>query len=279
MVTLSSDWSKYRVLVFPDNVLFTDEIARRVKDHIDAGKFVISTGISGLNINKNGFKLEKEWGIAYSGENDFHPAYFTAGKKYGDGLPGMPLSLYSSGIDVLPLAGTKEEAHIVKPYQNRTWDGDYAIVYNPPQEVTGKPELTVNGNVAHFCHRIFSGYFDKASVELRKLFSNVLNDFHRKPVLKTENLPAFARAFVTEQPNRRMVHLLSYLPEMRGKTPIIEEGIELHDVKIMLCDERKTTNRVYLAPGKADLSFKNENGYTEIVLPRSKGYSLIVFEK
>ena len=279
VVTLSSDWSKYRVLVFPDSVLFTDEIARRVKAHTDAGKFVISTGVSGLDTGENGFKLEKEWGIAYTGENDFHPAYFMAGEKYGDGLPDMPLSLYSSGIDVQPMTGVKVEARMVKPYQNKAWDGDYAVVYNPPQEVTRKPELTVNGNVAHFCHRIFSGYYEKASVELRRLFSNVLNDFHREPVLKTENLPAFARVFVTEQPNRRMVHLLSYLPEMRGKTPIIEEGIELHDVKIMLHDEEKTINRVYVAPEKTDLAFRNVTGYTEVTLPCSKGYSLIVFEK
>ena len=75
-----------------------------------------------------------------------------------------------------------------------------------------------------------------------------------------------------------MVHLLSYLPEMRGKTPMIEEGIELHNVKIMLRDEKKNVNRVYVAPEKTVLSFQNVNGYTEVTIPQSKGYSLIVFE-
>ena len=307
VVTLPADWSKYRVLIFPDNVLFSDEIAERVKAHIDAGKFVISTGISGLNIQRTGFALEKEWGIKYLGDNDFDPAYFTVGEKYSQGLPDMALSLYSSGIDVQPLVGydvvsvnsrggdvacnvstttgrhffvdmTLVEAWMVKPYQNRGWDGDYAIFYNPPQEVTGKPALTLNGKVAHFSHRIFSGYYEKASVELRQLFSNVLDKIHPDPVVKTENLPAFARVFVTEQPNRRMVHLLSYLPEMRGRTPMIEEGIDLLDVKIRLRDENKSINRVYAAPDKNDLSFKNINGYTEVTVPRTKGYSLLVFE-
>jgi len=114
---------------------------------------------------------------------------------------------------------------------------------------------------------------------LRQLFSNVLNAFHPEPVVKTENLPAFARVFVTEQPNRRMVHLLSYLPEMRGRTPMIEEGIDLLDVKIRLRDENKSINRVYAAPDKNDLPFKNINGYTEVTVPRTKGYSLLVFEE
>ena len=74
------------------------------------------------------------------------------------------------------------------------------------------------------------------------------------------------------------MHLLSYLPEMRGKTPMIEEGIELHDVKIMLWDKNKTVNRVYVAPEKKELSFKYLGGYTEVTLSVSKGYSLIVFE-
>ncbi|MDR2916866.1 MAG: alpha-L-fucosidase [Tannerella sp.] len=278
VVTLSSDWSKYKVLIFPDSVLFTDETAQRVKTHIDAGKTVISTGFSGLNIRKNGFALEKEWGIKYEGENDFNPAYLTVGKKFNAGLPEMPLSLYSSGTDVRPLADTKVEANLIKPYQNISWDGDYAILYNPPQEVTDKPGLTVNGNVIHFSHRLFSGYYDKASVELRRLSSNVLNAFHREPVLKTENLPAFARVFVTAQPNRRMVHLLSYLPEMRGKTPIIEEGIELSHVKIMLRDENKIIKKVYLAPEKTELPANHLNGYAEVTIPKSQGYSLIVFE-
>ena len=277
VVTLSADWSKYRVLVFPDSVLFADATAKRVKTHLDAGKFVISTGISGLNTEKTAFALEKEWGIKYIGENEFDPAYFSAGKRFGQGLPDMALSLYSSGIDVQPMAGTSVEAHLVNPYQNRGWDGDYAVYYNPPQQVADRPELTVNGRVAHCCHRLFAGYYEKASVELRRLFANVLNEFHPEPVLKTENMPVFARAFVTEQPGRRMVHLLSWLPEMRGKTPMIEEGMVLHNVKIMLRDERGTVSRVYLAPEMTELPFEHCQGYAEVVVPESRGYGLVEF--
>ena len=278
VVTLFSDWSKYEVLIFPDSVLFTDEISKRAKAHIDAGKYVISTGISGLNTDKTEFELEKEWGIRYLGENNYNPSYFTVCKQFGKGLPDMPLSLYSSGIDVLPLEGTNAEAYLVKPYQNITWDGIYAITYNPPQEVTEKPALTINDSVAHFSHRIFTGYFEKASVELRKLFSNVLNSFHSESVLKTKNLPTFARIFVTEQPGRRMVHILSYIPEMRGKTPIIEEGIEINNIKIMLRDKNKTLKNVYSAPQKTELSFQHADDYVEVIIPKCKGYSLIVFE-
>lgn len=42
VVTEFSDWSKYKVLVIPDDIIFTEEIARRVKAHIAAGKAVIN---------------------------------------------------------------------------------------------------------------------------------------------------------------------------------------------------------------------------------------------
>jgi hypothetical protein len=279
VVTTFSDWSKYKVLVIPDNITFNEEVAGRVKAHIAAGKAVISTGSSGLDKEKTRFVLEKEWGVRYVGENEFDPAYFTAGKDINAGLPDMPLSLYSTGIEIDPLPGTKIEANLIKPYYNRHWDGEYAFYYTPPDKVTDRPALTVNGRVAHFSHRIFTGYSQQASVELRRVFSNVLDGFLPAPLFRSENLPSFARAFVTEQPGRRMVHILSYVPEMRGtKTQMIEEPVELHNVKISLRDDGKSPRRVYLAPGKKSLPFRVSEGYINVTIPVSNGYSLVVFE-
>jgi hypothetical protein len=279
VVTEFSDWSKYKVLVIPDDIIFTDEIARRVKAHIAAGKAVISSGSSGLDQEKKQFALEKEWGIKFIKECDFDPAYFTVGKNFNHNMPDMPLSLYSSGIEMEPLPGTSVEAYLIKPYYNRGWDGEYAFYYNPPDKVTDKPALTINGKVAHFSHRIFSGYYDQAPVELRTVFTNVLDKFLPDPLIKYENLPSFSRVFVTEQPGRKMVHLLSYVPEMRGsKTQMIEEPIELHDVKIAIRNDGRTPKKVYLAPDKTSLPFKLIDGYTHVTIPVSKGYSLVVLE-
>jgi hypothetical protein len=279
VVTEFSDWSKYKVLVIPDDILFNAEIARRIKDHIAAGKAVISSGSSGLDQDMKYFVLEKEWGVKYIGKNDFDPAYFTVGKNFNRGLPDMPLSLYSSGVDVEPLPGTSVEANLIKSYYNRGWDGIYAFYYNPPDKVTDKPALTINGKVAIFSHRIFSGYYDQAPVELRTVFGNVLSNLLPDPLIKCENLPSFSNVFVTEQPGRKMVHLLSYVPEMRGaNTEMIEEPIELRNVKISLRIEGKSPAKVYLAPDRKSLPFKLLDGYISVTIPVSKGYSLIVFE-
>lgn len=279
VVTLASDWSKYKVLIFPDNITFDEEITRRVKRHISEGKAVISTGSSGIDKENRRFSLEQEWGIRYIGENDFDPAYFHVEKNYTHGMPDMPLSLYSSGIDMKSSKGTRVGAFLIKPYYNRMWDGEYAFYYNPPDKVTEKPALTIHNRVAHFSHRIFSGYFEKASVELRTVFNNVLQQFLPNPLIKQENLPSFARAFVTEQPKRTMVHLLSYIPEMRGRTQMIEEPIELSDLTISIRQDNKDFKNIYSAPDRERLSYQVTGDYIEITLPKSKGYSLIVLEE
>jgi len=279
VVTLACDWSKYKVLVIPDHITFSEQVAERVKAHIDAGKAVISSGISGLDPEEKRFVLEKEWGIRYTGKNNFDPAYFTAGKNYNRDLPDMPLSLYSTGIDAEPLAGTKVEAYLVKPYFNRGWDGEYAFYYTPPDKITDIPALTINGKVAHFSHRIFTGYADQAPVELRTVFRNVLDSFFPDPLIRYQNLPSFSRVFVTSQPNRKMVHILSYVPEMRGsKTQMIEDAVEMNNVKISLRNEGKNPRKVYLAPERKSLPFKISNGYINVTVPSVKGYALVVFE-
>ena len=86
------------------------------------------------------------------------------------------------------------------------------------------------------------------------------------------------RAFVTEQPGRRMIHLLSYVPELRGKTQMIEEPVELRDVKIALRADGKSPGKVYLAPGRKPLRYKVVDGYIELTVPECNGYSLVVVE-
>src|SRR5690554_2576423 len=102
VVTTYSNWSKYKVLVIPDDITFNEEVTRRVKAHISAGKKVIASGSSGLNSDKSHFAMEEEWGVRYTGENDFDPAYFTVDKSFSSEIPDMPISLYSTGINVEP---------------------------------------------------------------------------------------------------------------------------------------------------------------------------------
>jgi len=279
IVTLASDWSKYEVLIFPDDILFDETTAEKVRSHILSGKAIISSGSSGLDMAEKEFVLKREWGVEYLGKNDFDPAYFSVSGSLKNGLPDMPLSLYSSGINMKPLEGTRTESLLIQPYYNKHWDGEYAFYYTPPDKITDIPALTIHGKVAHFSHRIFSGYAYQAPVELKTIFANVLNGFLPRPMVKCENIPSFGRIFLTAKPNRKMVHLLSYIPELRGRIQMIEEPITMTDIKLSLRLDGKPPRRVYLAPDKKSIPFKIVDGYVQVNIPVSKGYSLLVFEQ
>ena len=117
-------------------------------------------------------------------------------------------------------------------------------------------------------------------MELRQVFANVLNNFLPNPLLKTENMPSFARAFVTEQLGRRIVHVLSYVPESRGeKTEMVEEPIPIPNAKIALRNDGKAPKRIYIALNEKKLKGENRGGYTHVNIQLINGYALVVFEE
>jgi hypothetical protein len=279
IVTKASDWDKYQILIFPDSILFDKEIAGRVKNHLRAGKKIIASAFSGLDLTKQKFVLENDWGVIYDGDCDFSPAYFVSSGSLSEGIPEMPNSTYSEGAKIKALESTKICAKIVKPYFDTQWDGLHAFFYNPPERETDLPFLVVNNNVAHFSHAIFSGYKKWASIPLRKIFSNVLDHFLPEPILKTRNLPSFARAFVCEQNSRRIIHILAYLPEKRGHdSEIIEDEISIADIEIALHQDAGDTQKLYLAPENKNIKFTTENNYIKFKLPLLKGYAMIIVE-
>ena len=278
IINADADFSQYRLLILPDEVLLTPETTAKIKAFLDDGKAVISTGYSGLDLEKKNFAMEKEWGIKYIGECPFDPSFFQTMPQLSNNLPEIPLALYKRGIEVSADNNTEVAAVLVKPYFNREWDGVYSNFYLPPDQVTNLPLVTFNGKVAHISSPIFSAYYELASVELRTLFANVLSGLMPEPLLKVSGLPSFGKATVTTQPGRRMVHLINYVPELRGKSEIVEEPLFAKEIKISILIENFMPKTAYLAPEKKELKLKHEGNYVSVIIPEICGYQLIVFE-
>ena len=75
-----------------------------------------------------------------------------------------------------------------------------------------------------------------------------------------------------------MVHLINYVPELRGKSEIVEEPLYAANVKISLRHDGRIPSRAYLAPGHQKLPLKINGNYAEITVPDIRGYQLVVFE-
>lgn len=274
-----ASWDKYDLLVLPDFVTMDAETQKRIRKHLDKGGRIIASADSGLSEARDAF-IFPEWGVSYLGDDDFNPAFFNVKPEFAKGFPDMPMNFYAAGNKVEALPQTDVLGTIVAPYYNRHWDGEHGFVYLPPNRDIGRPAITCTANVGYVSHRIFTSYYDCAPLPARQILANLLKRLLPKPLLKTPGAPSFTRATVTEQPGRRMVYFLSYMPEHRGAScNMIEEPLVVENQKIMLRMDEQKFAKAYLAPSRQPLPLSFEDGYACVTLPRICGWSVIVFEE
>lgn len=273
------DISGYKVIILPDNVQVDEDLQRKLEKNLEGGSVIISSAFSGLKPDMSGFALD-EYKLDYKGPCSHKPCYFLAGTKAGSDIPDMPVAVYEPGIMMDALSGAEELAKLIRPYSNEgSWDGFHKYLYNPPEKDTCSPALARSGRLIHFSFPLFKGYYDHASMFYKKLFHNCLKMLFSEPLIKTENMPSFGQAALTINGRQCMVHLLSYVPELRGKSMnVIEEPVEVRDITVSLRNDGKEFKKAYLAPCLTGLDFKKEGLYTVVRLPLLKGYQMIVFE-
>ncbi len=270
-------WDKYKLLIFPDDVVFNDEITRRVEDHLARGGKVIASSRSGLDATGEKFAIPS-WPAIYEGETENNPFYFMPAGKLAVGLPQMPLSIYASGSKVRSAEGATAQMFCVKPYLTPGWDGLRTNYYNAPDAVSDEPFLVQKGNVAYFSGEIFTGYSKRAPIQLRQLLAAVMNELLPELKLRTANLPSFGRAFVQEKGNTEIVHLLAYCPEQRCQATALEDRITVLNAEISLRTDGRQVSKVYLAPNRQELPHQVKDGYCTVTLPQFTSYALLVFE-
>ncbi len=277
IIDTASDWSPYRLLILPDSVTLDEPLAQRIKRYLAEGGAILSSARSGLNREESALALPEEWGVEHLGESEHQPAFFEPAPAFARQLPAMPLALYTGGLAVRALPGTTIGATLTRPYYNHQWDGTHAFYYIPPDAPTQEPLLTLHGRVAHLTHPLFTVYEEKvASVELRQLVSNAIDALLPDPLLRVSDAPSFLKTTVTHQPGRRIVHLLAYVPELRGKSEMVEEPIHIAGCRVAL-RRGEGSCTVSLAPEGRPLPFEEAGGYLVVNVPPFRGYAMLIF--
>ena len=271
-------WEKYKLLIFVDDVVFTPEIAGRVKAHIDRGGAVLASAESGLTPDRSGFALKDDWPVEYVGPSPWNPLFYQPEGPLGNGLPELPLVFYSTGTQVKAARDAEVNLYCVKPYVNSGWDGLRTNYYIPPEDKTDVPFVARKRNVVYIAGKLFEGYFNQAMKDDRVLLKNILELLDTTPQMKTANLPSFSRAFLQFKGDWKMVHLLTYCPERRMNATALEDRPTVRNAVVSVRTDGKAVGKVYLAPTGQDVPFVNENGYCTATIPQVDGYALVIFE-
>ncbi len=272
-------WDKYKLLIFPDKVTFTDEVVKRVKKHLQAGGKIIASSESGLRPDGKAFALADQWPVKYVAPTAHNPLFFQSEGRFSTGLAeNMALAVYASGLSTTANAAAEVHMPCVKPYVNFGWDGIRGNYYIPPQGPTDEPFLIQKGNITYIAGEIFQGYWLKAALHLRRLLANILADVLPCPKLRVAGMPGCARAVVQCKGKWELLHLVAYAQEKRGDFSVIEDRVELKNVQLELRTDGKKVRSVYLAPAKQKLPFTQKDDYCKIVVPEASGYALVVVE-
>ena len=269
-----ADFRRYKVLILPDSHRLDEKLAGKLRAYLDSGGKLLLSDESGLDPAGKHFVLPT--GVEYEGPWKHEAQYVEVLQDLRQGLPDMVQESYETGAAVKAAAGTRLLARIWQAYFDRDYR-HFQVAQTPYSQPTDYAAVTQSGNIVYIAIPIFRTYAQSGYAFYRRLVANCLDRLLPEPLLRAEG-PTTLEATVTEQPGRRIVHLLHYIPERRApEVDIVEDVIPLYNVKVAVRRDQRP-RQVYLAPQRQNLSFDYTDGYVRVVVPAVNGHQMVVCE-
>lgn len=279
LVDEASDFNQYRVIIAPDNVIFSPILEDKISCFLNQGGSLLLTHESGLNPKKSNFVLP-DFKVKYLGPSGYDVDYFRVGESISENLStDYDYVLYKKGSKVEALEGSKVLSFLTHPYFNRDWKRFCSHRQTPPDKVSDDPFVIQQGKIIYISNPLFQAYREFGYAPYKTIVSNCLKLLLPDPMIQAENLPSAAELTVLEQNDhkRDIIHILFYVPERRGRIDIIEDIFPLRNVTLRYKSFMKPT-RVYLAPQKEEVGFSFEEGCININVKTISGHQMIVIE-
>jgi hypothetical protein len=294
VVDSASHLSRYKVVVLPDNIPVSEELAARLEAYLADGGAVIASFESGMDEAKSAFVL-KALGVRLrsEGPRDLtgelvrgkvfmrgdYAEYVLPTGPIGKGLPETEHVMVVRGMDVQAEPGAEVLVNKVLPYFDRTYEHFCSHRQTPSSGRIGGPAVVRNGRAIYFANPIFTEYNAVAPRWDKQMFLNALDLLAPEPLVRHDG-PTTMQVTVNEQAaeNRWVVHLLHYIPERRSQhIDIIEDVIPLYDVKVSVRVPQHV-EAVTCVPEREALAFERKGDRVEFVLPELVGHQMIALD-
>jgi hypothetical protein len=270
-----SDFSPYAVIVLPEGVAVTADMAERLKTYLKTGGKLLVCGSAGLDPVDGDYLLADVMGANYGGPAEFAPDYLMLSEEIAQGIEPMAHSCELQGVRLRPQPGVEVLAYAGKPYFNRTWQHFCSHQYTPCEGQTDEPVIIQNGGVITIARPLFSEYAQSAKRVHKQVIGNCLNRLLNQPRVGANNLPSTGIVTVRQQNKDLIVHVLHYVHQRRGKIlDIIEDRIPLHNVELSIKAAQQPA-AVELVPEHTELSAAYDAGYVRFTVPVVDGYQII----
>ena len=271
-IDIETDFSKYKLIILPDRVPLDKELAKKLKAFTQNGGKVLSTGLSGIN-ETGEFMLD--FGCEFDCKNEFEPSYARPRFEIKS-LKNSAFLIYSDEYKLKNVTG-EVLIDCENPYFNRTFEHFCSHHHTPNNPDDKNPAAVIGRDGAYIAWDIFNEYASVGSIAVKEIVIEIIERLMQDKTVKT-NLPAQGVITVTNQGNRKNVHLLYAAPVKRGEyTEIIEDLLPVYNTKVSVKCERRPL-KIYLAPEREEISFDFDGNYAHFTVEKFECHQIVSLE-
>ncbi len=292
-----ADFSAYGLIILPDNVSVREDTAVKLRDYADKGGKLLGLFESIMEKKELAalFQVEEEEtqpltkdGIpkrnVIPGERNEYAEYLKMEKDspFAAGLKDTEYVQYRKGYKVRSLenGSAHTEGWTVLSHFDRDWRHFCSHKQTPSSGKVEGPAVVRAGNRVYLSHPHFSLYYQRAPRWSKVLVGNALDYLLETPLVRHDG-PSSLRVQLRVQKNeggRKILHLLHYIPERRGKEfDIVEDVIPLYDINITIrCGEKPSL--VKTVPEERELDWDHDGICLNFTVPEINGHTMISIE-
>ena len=269
-----ADFSAYKLLILPDQILLCDGLTQKIKDYMAGGGKVLMTGFSGLNFDMNAFMIDVE--AEFAGMNEYRPDYLIPEFDTVNGKTGYVM--YMPGMRLKNATG-RVFARRQNSYFNRNW-AHFSSHQHTPNDIDAalEPAAVIGDNIAYIGWNIFEDYANKGELIAKETVIYAIEQLIGKEKSVKTDLPD--RGVITLQRNDEsdIVHLLFAHTTVRGKgIEVIEDAVPLKSVKVTVKTDKKP-DTVKIVPQNEDIPFEYVNGEIRFTVPEVRLHQMVVIK-
>ena len=276
----------YQVLICPDLTELKEKTLSIIRDFVKGGGNLLCT--SQTSLIKGKFALSDLLGVEFLSYSPYSLGYFKLNNKISNNCPDMPLVLKENFLKVEAKKGVIWLADLLfpdienPPTEEESMHWKFYRCYSPPDESAHFPAITLNkygkGNAIYISAPIFTGFWKYHYWHLREVVHNLLDLITPDKIIQVD-APSSVEVNLMRQDKRIIVHLINYSATRSNKDrPITDEIPIVRDISVKISKSLITPKKVYLAPKKISLKWKEMKGQICTTVPEMQLYEMVVFE-
>ncbi len=278
-------WERYGLVIVPDELNLDEQTVDRLHQFIGAGGSVLVSHNGGVITGTTQSWLQK-YGLSFSGQSPYNPAYLVAGDHLFPDMPGYAYALYGGASQWKVSSPAKSEAQLGEPLFQRSAEHFTSHKQTPFDHATEFAAVATSGKVGLAGFPLGQAYYEKGYWVYREVFKNLINQILPNRLVET-NAPLSCEVTLTYQPankqekrpERYMIHLVNW--SATRKTPshpeVHEDPVALTDIWVKLNIPIGKASVYAVVAGKK-LEVQTVGNASKVMLPRIEIGEIVCFE-